>query len=205
MSRRPYRSLRRQAAAEVTRAHIIAASRELLTAAGSSGFTIDAVAATADVARTMVYYQFGSKNGLVGAVFDSLAVHAGADELVAAIVHPEPLEGLAAFFVAFSRFYTADRPLIRRLAGLAALDADVERVWRERAERRREGLRTLVGRLAERHGRPAAAERADAIDLLYTLTSFETFDTLAGETRSCEEVAPLVLRLARAALGLEAP
>jgi len=35
-----------------------------------------------------------------------------------------------------------------------------------------------------------------------TLTSFETFDTLAGTTRGPEEVVPLVHHLACAALGL---
>jgi len=35
------------------------------------------------------------------------------------------------------------------------------------------------------------------------LLSFESFDTLAGPTRSLEEVAPIIQRLARAALRLD--
>jgi len=35
------------------------------------------------------------------------------------------------------------------------------------------------------------------------LIGFECFDTLAGPTRSIEEVAPMMQRLARAALGLD--
>jgi len=34
------------------------------------------------------------------------------------------------------------------------------------------------------------------------LIGFECFDTLAGSTRSIEEVTPIVRRLAHAALGL---
>jgi hypothetical protein len=41
------------------------------------------------------------------------------------------------------------------------------------------------------------------VDILLTLSSFETFDTLAGPTRRIEEVAPLVYQLACAALKLE--
>lgn len=41
--------------------------------------------------------------------------------------------------------------------------------------------------------------RDEIVDVLFTLSSFETFDTLAGPTRSLEEVAPLVAQLARAA------
>ena len=43
----------------------------------------------------------------------------------------------------------------------------------------------------------------EAVEVLRTLTSFETFDTLAGPTRDPAEVVPLVQRLARAVLRLE--
>ncbi len=49
---------------------------------GLFGFTVDAVAREAGVARMTVYYQFGSKAGLLEAIFDSLAVRGGAEELV---------------------------------------------------------------------------------------------------------------------------
>lgn len=67
--------------------------------------------------------------------------------------------------------------------------------------RRREVVRALLDPLAQRYGRPAADERAEIEAILYTLTSFETFDTLAGPRRSLEDVAPALLRLARAAIG----
>ena len=44
--------------------------------------------------------------------------------------------------------------------------------------------------------------RRHAEEMLYMLTSFETFDTLAGPRRKLEEVAPAILKLARAALGV---
>jgi hypothetical protein len=40
------------------------------------------------------------------------------------------------------------------------------------------------------------------IDVPFTLTSFPTFDTLAGPARSPVDVAPVVLRLVRTTLGL---
>ena len=52
MSPRPYRLGQRQSTSEQTRTRIIAAARELLMAAdGFSGFSIEAVARQADVAR----------------------------------------------------------------------------------------------------------------------------------------------------------
>src|SRR5207244_5286310 len=200
---RPYRLGQRQAATEQTRARIIAATRELLVESQSfSGFSIDAVARKADVARITVYHPFGSKIGLLEALSDSLAAHGGMEHLANAFRRPEPLDALDEYITVFSRFWDSDRLVTRRIRGLAALDPDFEQVVRARDERRRQGLRVLVGRIAEQHGRPAPGTLDEAVDILYTLISFECFDTLAGPTRSIQEVAPLVQRLARATLAL---
>jgi hypothetical protein len=57
----------------------------------------------------------------------------------------------------------------------------------------------LVGRLGERHA-PRVATFDETVDALFMLTGFETFDVLAGPARTPADVAPIVLRLARAAL-----
>ena len=203
MSPRPYRLGQRQATTEQTRARIITAARELLIASdGFSGFSIDAVARQADVARMTVYHQFGSKIGLLEALSDSLAAHGGMEQLANAFRRSEPLDALDEYITVFSRFWDSDRLVTRRLRALAALDADFEQVIRARDERRRQGLRVLVQRLVEKHGRPAPEAVEEVINVLYTLIGFECFDTLAGSTRSIEEVTPIVRRLAHAALGL---
>ncbi len=203
MSPRPYRLGQRQATTEQTRARIIAAARELLVASnGFSGFSIDAVARQADVARMTVYYQFGSKIGLLEALSDSLAAHGGMEQLAAAFSRPDPLDALTEYIAVFGRFWNSDRLVTRRLRALAALDPDFEQVVRARDEWRRGGLRVIVGRLVEKYGRPAPAAFDEAVDVLYTLIGFECFDTLAGPTRNLEEIVPVVQQLVRAALGL---
>src|SRR5262249_31441272 len=204
MSPRPYRLGLRQAAADETRARILAAAHELLTAReGFAGFTVDAVARQAGVARMTVYYQFGSKVGLLEGVCDALAVRGGIEQMAAAFQRPRALDALAEFLGVLGRFYEAERALIRRLHGLAALDPDIEQVLRARGERRRYGLETLLRRLSKEHGRPTRKAFAEAVGILFALTSFETFDTLAGPGRSLAEVTPLVRRLLLAALELE--
>ncbi len=203
MSPRPYKLGQRQASTDQTRARILSAARELLMASqGFSGFSIEAVARQADVARMTVYHQFGSKIGLLEALFDSLATSGGMDQLASAFRRPEPLDALEDYITVFSRFWDSDRLVTRRVRGLAALDPDFEQVVRARDERRRQGLRVLVGRIAEQHGRPTPRTLDEAVDILYTLISFECFDTLAGPTRSIKEVVPVVQQLARAALAL---
>lgn len=203
MSPRPYRLGQRQAATEQTRTRIITAARELLMTVDSfSGFSVDAVARQADVARMTVYHQFGSKIGLLEALCDSLAIYGGMEQLASAFRRPEPLDALDEYITVFARFWQSDRLVTRRLRGLAALDPDFEQVIRARDERRRQGLRVIVRRLVEQHGRPEPSALDEVIAVLYTLISFECFDTLAGPTRSIEEVVPVVQQLARAALGL---
>src|SRR6266568_5507059 len=204
MSPRPYRLGQRQASTEQTRARIIAAARELLVASdGFSGFSIEAVARQADVARMTVYHQFGSKTGLLEALSDSLAAHGGMEQLAAAFRRPEPLDALDEYITVFSRFWNSDRLVTRRLRALAALDSDFEQVVRARDVRRRQGLCVIMQRLAEKYGRPAPEAVDEMVNILFTLLSFENFDTLAGPMRSIEEVTPVVQRLARAALGLD--
>jgi AcrR family transcriptional regulator len=204
MSPRPYRLGQRQAATTQTRARILAAARELLAAAGGiAGFTVEAVARHADVSRMTVYYQFRSKAGLLEALFDQLATAGQLPQGVAAAFRQaDPLEALAGYIAAFGRFWAAERLVLRRLRSLAALDPELERGVRARDARRRAGLELLTERLANRYGHPPPEALGEAVAVLHMLTSFETFDALAGPDRSPQDVAPLVYRLAVAALGL---
>jgi AcrR family transcriptional regulator len=204
MSPRPYRLGQRQAATEQTRSRILNAARELLMSSnGYSHFSIDAIARQADVARMTVYHQFGSKVGLLEELCDSLAANGGMEQLATAFRQPEPLDTLREYLLVFSRFWEVDRLVMRRLRALAALDPDFEQVIRSRDERRQRGVRAIVERFVE-HQVLSAGDAVDrTVDILLTLSSFETFDTLAGPTRSIEEVAPLVYQLACAALKLD--
>src|SRR5258708_19827657 len=123
-----------------------------------------------------VYHQFGSKIGLLEALSDSLAAHGGMELLADAFRRPEPLDALDEYITVFSRFWNADRLVMRRLRALAALDPDFEHVIRARDERRRQGLRVIVPRLVEQHGRPAPHALHDAINVLFTFTAFHLFD-----------------------------
>src|SRR5579875_2767074 len=136
---RPYRLGQRQAASAQTRARILAAARELLMVPDNfSGFSVDAVARQADVARMTVYYQFGSKIGLLEALSDDLAARGEMERLPEAFQQPDPL------------------------------DPDFEHVIRGRDERRRTGLLVIVGRLSERHGAPAPEDVERVVDILHT-------------------------------------
>jgi AcrR family transcriptional regulator len=191
MSPRPYRLGLRQVAADETRARILAAARDQLKE--ETSFSIDAVARRADVARMTVYYQFGSKRGLLEALFDLLAARGGLQQLPTAFQQPDPMVALQRLIEIFARFWSSDRVVLRRLRAMAALDPELDQVLRERSEGLRQGLRVIVSRLPAR-----GAHLADTVDLLFALSSFENFDVLAGPNRTPEEVAPLVKQAAAA-------
>jgi AcrR family transcriptional regulator len=199
MCPRPYRQAKRQVAIDATRNRIIEAARTMLAEARSPlGFSVDGVAREADVARATIYYQFASKRGLYEALADDLAGRAGIrHRLGAAFAAPDLLTALDRLIAAFGHFWTADREIIRRLHALAALDPEIGQGERERNERRRAALRTVLARFAAAQVR-SATEVEETVDLLYTLTSFGTFDTLAGPLRTPDQVTPIVQRLARA-------
>jgi AcrR family transcriptional regulator len=147
-----------------------------------------------------VYHQFGSKIGLLEALCDTLAASGGMEHLATAFRQPDALDALNQYLLVFGRFWEADRLVMRRLRALAGLDPDFERVIRARDAWRRQGISVIAQRLVDQLGPLPERARDEIVDVLFTLSSFETFDTLAGPTRSLEEVAPLVARLARAAL-----
>ena len=206
MSPRAYRLGRREADSEKTRARIVASARRLLLSPrGFAEFSIDAVAREAGVARMTVYHRFGSKRGLLQGIFDDLAARGGMSELRDAFRNPDPLAALSDFISVFTRFWTSGRVVIRRLRAQGVIDPTLGEALREREERRREGLRVIVKRISEKEGRPKAAAFGDVVDTLFTLTSFETFDSLARRKRRPKDVAALVHRMALAAVRSEPP
>ena len=202
MAPRSYRMDRREAMAAKTRARILAAARKtLMSPDASRGFSIDAIASEAGVSRMTVYYQFQSKRGLLEALFDDLAAKGGVGRLPDSFQQPDPLDALAGFIRVFFGFWASGRLPIRRLHGMGVMDPDLEAALRTREEWRRHGLRVIVRRIQERHAAPRSIAANDAVDVLFTLTSFETFDALA-RGRSPRAVAGLVQRVALSVLGI---
>ncbi|MGW1995670.1 TetR/AcrR family transcriptional regulator [Embleya sp. NPDC001921] len=195
MSPRVYKSDKRQAAAEDTRLRILAAARSLLAAAKPTQLSVDAIAKAADVSRQTIYNAFGSKSGLLEALFDALAGQAGLD-LSHAFAAGDADTALRRFTESFARFWANDPAAIRRLRGMAALDADLDRLLRERDDMRRSALTELLRRQAPK-------TPADTIDIIWQLTGFETYDGLVrGEpTRDAAAVTGLIATAVTAVHG----
>jgi AcrR family transcriptional regulator len=185
--RKPYRSDLRDAAADVTRARIVKAARRLLTGGKDlPAFSLDAVAREAGVTRLTVYNQFESKRGLVEAVFDDIAERGGLFELRSVLADTDAMSSLRGIVAVFCRFWASHDRALAKLAGMTKLDRDIAASLKQRTERRRGVLTVSVKRL------PGVREADDLVDILFALTSFETFEALSVRQRSAAAVEALI-------------
>ena len=203
MKRRSYTSLERQRTVEAGRERIVAAARELLEDDAAEGFSIDAVARRAGVARMTVYNQFESKAGLLEALFDSLALQGPLTGMAEIFKQPDPVVALDAYVALFGRFWTLNRRTHRRLRAAAMHDEELAAAIASRNERRRRGVAELVRRFADR-ARPVVPAD-DVVHVIFVLLSFDTFDAIAGPMRTPDAVVPTIRQLIMAALNVSAP
>jgi AcrR family transcriptional regulator len=196
--KRPYVSVARAQASAAKRERMIQAAANFLREDESiTAFSLDAVAKAADVTRLTVYNQFGSRRGLLEAVFDDIARRGRLDLLNDAMAEPDPRRGLDMLIEIFCNFWGGD-PAIIRLHDAMAIDSEFAQALIERNERRRPMIATLVTRIAG-EAAPAVAQR-DAEDLIFALTSCAMFRMLS-EARPPAAVCTLLVATARAAIS----
>jgi AcrR family transcriptional regulator len=184
---RPYSSTVRAAAADVTRARIVAAARALLSAGrGGAAFSLEAVARRAGVTRLTVYHQFESKRGLLEAIFDDTARRGGLHEIPRLFEEPDVHKALALFVTIFCRFWARHVRMFPKFAAVARLDAEIGDSLHKRVERRRQVLTTLLERA------PVSLDRQQLIDVLFAVTSFETWEALSVHGRSAATVESIM-------------
>jgi AcrR family transcriptional regulator len=200
MTPRPYSSHERQRTVDAGRDRILAAALEVMQEGDLTEFSLDAVANRAGITRMTVYNQFGSKAGLFEELFDLLVTRGAFSEMPAIFTEKDVGAAFDAFVAVFGRFYTENRPVMAKMRAAAGSDPDLDAAMRKRNERRKRGIETLVQRLGKEH-QPSvpAAELVTALDVLL---SFNTFDMIAGPTRTPKDVVPVMRRLIRGVLGL---
>lgn len=178
MSPRPYRLGRREAAVEETRDRVVEAARDVIAEAGFAQASLEDVAARAGVARATVYYQFGSKANLLEAAVEAVAAASRKGRLQRAREQDDPRAALLHYIEAKASAWEQNHDFYRNIAGLAVLDPDLARVAVRYEDRRREGLTWVVKRLDDGGALNTGVTHKRAVDVLWMLTSFRTYDHL---------------------------
>jgi AcrR family transcriptional regulator len=199
MCPRAYRMDKRQAARDLTRARILDAVRQLLADDSTRDLSMEAVARRADVSRLTIYYQFGSRAGLLEALFDHLAARGNMQRLAAVFQAPTPSVAVDRMVSTFVGFWSADPSVMRRLRAMAVLDGEINQGVRARDARRAQIAREILKRTGQT--KRLDAHQAQAADILSMLTSFETYDALAQGGQTYDQIVANVGALARSALA----
>lgn len=166
---------------------MIDAGRKLLTGGkGLPPFSIDAVAKQAGVTRATVYNQFESKQGLLAAVFDTIAEQGGLFELSQVFTETDAEKSLRRAVAIFSKFWGTHTQTVPKFIAFGELDAEAGVILSERIERRRKLMTQIVGRMQ------SVRSPADLVDVLFALTSAEFYRLLAVKGRSAKAVEELI-------------
>src|SRR5215831_1634671 len=193
---------KRAAFSAETRRRILEATRRSLARGDEADLGLDAIARAARVSRLTIYNHFGSRSGLLEALYDYLAARGNVRRGKEALLQKDPDVVVATFIRALVNFWSSDPIAIRRLHAMAALDAEIARGLAGREQRRRSAAAEIVRHSASaaKRGRRSRTDRL-AADALCTLASFETYDALARAGNGREDIIAVMSHLARGVLA----
>ncbi len=179
MATRPYVSSARAAAAAARKVQVMDAAQRLLREQSNFAvFSLDSVARAAGVTRLTVYNQFGSRRGLLEAMFDDLAEKGGLGRIPEAMTIADPRKALERLITIFCDFWGGD-PAVGHLNEATAVDPEFGETIAARNERRRKAIGALIDRMSAGKG-ISARRRRDAIDLIFGLTGYAMFKVLVA-------------------------
>ena len=199
--KRPYVQRNRAATAEETRRRILDAAHELLAGEPAQGVSIDRIARQAEVARSTVYLVFGNRTQLFEALATDFLERLGFQRVVDAVRLPDARDALLTSLREGCRLYAGGRDLGRALFSLALLDPDAAGAIVVLERGRAPTMRALARRLRDQgYLRPDVGVQ-DAADVLWVLSSFDTFDQLfTGRGLAAGTVAKRIAAMAERAL-----
>jgi AcrR family transcriptional regulator len=199
VNKRKYDASRRRAAAELTRAAVLRAARELFTSRGYAGTSVAEIARVAGVSVDTLYETVGRKPQLLLAVHDM--VLAGADVPVDAEQRdyvkqvraaPTASAKITAYTEALARLLPRTVPLLDSLRAAGETDAACREVYDAVRERRAANMRLFAADLR------ATGELRDDLDdhaiadLVWSMNSPEYFLLIRSRGRTAEQYAAMV-------------
>ena len=188
---------KRQASRDETRQRILEAVRKLLSTESAPDLSMEAVARSADVSRLTIYYQFGSRAGLLEALYDYLATRGHMQRVAEVFQEPGLPTALGKMVETFVGFWSTDPTVMRRLRAMGVLDSEIGKGIRARDARRPHIARELLQRAGASRARRASVRNGEVAAVLGMLTSFETYDALARAGHDKDEIVATLTRLAQ--------
>jgi AcrR family transcriptional regulator len=179
-AKRPYRQRLRAESSALTRQRIIEAARQVLTTQPFHGFNISEVADQARVVRSTIYTVFGSREGLLRAVTQDMTERGGWKRMREAFRDPDAWQSIRRNLEEGTRMIASEHSVALAITVLAAVDPDAAVVAAEMDEVRLRGVHSLARRLGEQGYLRPELSQEEAVDILWVLTSWNTFNQLYG-------------------------
>jgi AcrR family transcriptional regulator len=186
---RTYDNSRRAAQAEQTRARVVDAARALFVERGYVATTLEVVAEQSDVSLPTVYRLFRSKRGILDAILETSGI--GGDDptpffelpqVRRVLDEPDARVMLEHAAVLAARILAHEAPMQEVLQSAARLDPDASDALTMHMRQRFEGLPARIARaLAERGALRPGVDEGEALDILYTLMSPDTYRVFTVE------------------------
>jgi AcrR family transcriptional regulator len=180
MATRPYAASRRRGRpASVDR--VLAAAEVLIRDDSFHSATMDELAAAAGVSRATVFNRFGSKLGVLQALFARCLESPEMRAIEDALAIEDPVEALDAVIEAGCALWEAHGFIVEQLQAIVVLEPGASAPLEQQREEQRADLQDLTRRLARADRlRPGLGE-ARATATLHLLTSLESFLWLRSE------------------------
>src|SRR5215210_2457623 len=187
-AKRRYDSSRRRAQAEVTRADILDAAQRRFERDGYAATSMEAIAADAGVALKTVYVAFGTKSGLLRALWNHL-LRDGRDATPVAqqpwyqqvLAEPDPERRLRLTFHTSRAVKLRIAGVLEAIRGAAQVDAEVAGLWNRIETEFHANQRVIVESLERGDALAAGLDVDAAADILWTINHPNVWQLLVGE------------------------
>jgi AcrR family transcriptional regulator len=200
MATRSYTASRRRTGPESVD-RVLEAAERLIQENAFHTATMDELAEAAGVSRATVFNRFGSKLGVLQALFRRGMEGPEMEAIQNALEIEDPVESLETTIDASCAIWEVCGYVVEQLQAIVVLEPDASALIEEQEVEQRRDLQSLARRLA-RAGRlrPGLSE-ARAVAILHMLTSLETFLWLRREYElSLRQTRETITELARTVL-----
>jgi AcrR family transcriptional regulator len=163
--------------------------------------TMDELAAAAGVSRATVFNRFGTKLGVLQALFRRGMEGPEMEAIRDALAIEDPVESLETTIDASCAIWEVCGLVVEQLQAIVVLEPDASALIEEQEVEQREALQDLARRLARAGRLRAGVSDARATAALHMLTSLETFLWLRREYKlSLRQTRETIAGLAQALL-----
>lgn len=200
--KRPYELGKRLEQMDRTRAAVLVAARRQLETGGVREFSMESLARAAQVTRQTIHNLFGTRTGVLEALFDQIAIDAGMERMRDVMTAGDPRAMLDGFIRIFSDFWAKNRLLLKRIHGIAAIDPELGKTVQARNQRRQGAATRVIQRLNAELEISGTKQMQSQIAALVALASFEFFEALVESAGGVELAQVQLPNLIRNALRI---